>query len=74
MKELLESGQHCETVARAWPYIKEILFEQHLILFASTEDPDSKQGKGYAQAYRVLEKFQRAGAETIREEEKRRSS
>lgn len=62
MTTLLEDPNNCETIARCWPVIREILTEQQLIMACgSEEDPDSKKLKGFATAYRALEKFQIKG-------------
>jgi hypothetical protein len=69
MTTMLEDGNKCETIARCWPIIKEILVEQQLITVATESDSGDKILKGHATAYRSLEQFQIKGRKSIDAEE-----
>jgi hypothetical protein len=69
LNELLENPQNTEAVAAAWPVIKAILVEQQLVLVAKDEDDGSKKLKGFAVAYRCLERFAIAGRTSLESRE-----
>lgn len=59
--ELLENKAYTEVIHRAWPFIKDILFEQQMIMVAEDSEDDNRKIKGFVTAYRSLERFHRVG-------------